>query len=343
MPRPIPILALLMALTHTPYARAQTASTTHPAFAMHGGAGKILKQNIKPEVEAAIRADLEQALTTGYAILQRGGTALDAIEAAIRVLEDSPRFNAGKGAVMTAQGTFELDASIMDGQTLAAGAVAGLMHIKNPISLARLVMTKSPHVMLIGSGAEAFALSQGIDTVPNEYFATDVRHQQYEKWRDSVAGKPTQQSSADPANAWADHKYGTVGAVALDRQGNLAAGTSTGGTPFKRWGRVGDSPIIGAGTYASNKAGCAVSGTGVGEYFIRNTVAADICKRVEYLHESIDKAAKHVINDVLVPQGGDGGVVVMDKKGHSVHVFNTDGMFRGYIDANGKPVVELYK
>jgi len=339
-------LCLLAAgLLSTTMASAQTSAppsaTSSPiAFAIHGGAGTILKSRMTPEGEAHIRAGLTEALTTGYAILQRGGSAVDAVEAAIRVLEDSPYFNAGKGAVATSAGTFELDAAIMDGSTLQAGSVAGLKHIKNPISLAKLVMQHSPHVMMIGDGAEVFAMSQGIDTVPNSYFRTETRWHQYEHMRDSVAGTLPKSSYNDPA---IEKKYGTVGAVALDREGHLAAGTSTGGTAFKRWGRVGDSPIIGAGTYASNASGCAVSATGTGEYFIRNVVAADICKRVEYLHESIDSAATYVVMRKLVAQHGDGGVIAMDSRGHVVQPFNTEGMYRGYIDANGKPVAELYK
>lgn len=320
---------------------AQVAGPMPISFAIHGGAGVILKERMKPETEAAIRADLSAAVTAGYNILKGGGSSLDAVEAAIRLLEDSPYFNAGKGAVVTSAGTFELDASIMDGSTLKAGAVAGLKHIKNPITLARLVMNKSPHVMMIGDGAEAFAQSTGMDTVPNSYFRTEPRWKQYEHYRDSVAGKlPT--TSFDDTPDGVRKKYGTVGAVALDKNGDLAAGTSTGGTSLKKWGRVGDSPIIGAGTYASNTSGCAVSATGTGEYFIRNTVAVDICKRVEYLHETIGQAAQYVIKQKLPAQGGDGGVIVMDKNGHTVQVFNTPGMYRAYIDAKGHPVVELY-
>jgi len=319
----------------------QPATSPSPiAFAIHGGAGTILRSRMTPENEALIRADLTRALTAGYDILKAGGTALDAVEAAIRILEDSPRFNAGKGAVVTSAGTFELDAAIMDGATLSAGSVAGVMHTKNPITLARRVMTRSPHVMLIGAGADAFAVAQGLDTVPNDYFRTEIRWNQYERTRDSVAGKLPPSAYNDPR---IEKKYGTVGAIALDRFGNLAAGTSTGGTAFKRWGRVGDSPIIGAGTYASNADGCAVSATGTGEYFIRNTVAVDICKRVAYLHESIDHAATYVVMQKLVAQHGDGGVIAMDRRGMITQPFNTEGMYRGYVNAKGTVIVELYR
>jgi L-asparaginase / beta-aspartyl-peptidase len=299
---------------------------TQPAFAIHGGA--IMRKRVTtPDLEAEIRADLARALTTGYEILQRGGSALDAVEAGVIVLEDSPHFNAGKGSPLTSAGTFELDAAIMDGRTRQAGAVAGVQHIKNPISLARLIMTRSPLVMMIGAGAEAFAVSQGLETVPNDYFMTEARWREYQRWRDASMLTESE-------------KYGTVGAVALDGDGNLAAATSTGGSSFKPPGRIGDSPIVGAGTYASN-ASCAVSATGAGEDFIRNTVAVDIAKRVEYLGESIDQAAAYLIHTVLASQGPGGGVIVMDRTGHSALVFNSGGMYRGYIDETGNPVVDI--
>ena len=287
-------------------------------------------------MEKAYVDTLTIALRRGYDILSRGGSSLDAVEAAINVMEDSPLFNAGKGAVFTANGVNELDASIMDGRTLGAGAVAAVEHVKNPISLARLVMEKSPHVMMVGSGAEEFAKTQGVRLVPPYYFWTERRWRAYERER---ARADSGKTSALPGE---EGHFGTVGAVALDRNGNLAAGTSTGGTEMKRYGRVGDSPIIGAGTYANNLS-CAVSGTGDGEYFIRNNVAADICARVRYAHVSLQQAADDVINKELVAQHGGGGVIAMDPQGNIVATFNTEGMYRAWIDTSGKVTVKIYK
>ena len=303
---------------------------------IHGGAGTITRSGMTPQMEKAYIDTLTIALRRGYDILSRGGSSLDAVEAAIRVMEDSPIFNAGKGAVFTANGVNELDASIMDGRTLGAGAVAAVEHVKNPISLARLVMDKSPHVMMVGSGAEEFAKSQGVQLVPPYYFWTERRWRAYERARVRADSGKTGALAGD------EHKYGTVGAVALDRNGNLAAGTSTGGTEMKRYGRVGDSPIIGAGTYANNLS-CAVSGTGDGEYFIRNNVAADICARVRYSHVSLQQAADEVINKELVQQGGGGGIIAMDPRGNIVATFNTEGMYRAWIDTDGKITVKIYK
>jgi len=303
-----------------------TQSTAMPPrfmLVVHGGVGTILRENMTPERDRMYRDTLQAAIGAGYEVLNGGGTALDAVAAVITKLEDSPLFNAGKGAVFTNAGTNELDASIMDGATGNAGAVAGVTHIKNPILLARLVMEKSPHVMLAREGAEAFALEQGMDTVPASYFYTDWRYQQLKQ-------------------AQAEDTHGTVGAVALDSHGNLAAATSTGGMTNKRWGRIGDSPIIGAGTYANN-ASCAVSGTGHGEFFIRNTVAHDICARVQYLHESVVQAAEYVINKELVAQHADAGVVVLDPHGTFTATFNTSGMYRGWVGPDGKVVIKIYK
>jgi beta-aspartyl-peptidase (threonine type) len=315
----------------------QTAVSA-PAFALviHGGAGTILRQNMTPVMEKAYIDTLTIALRTGYDILARGGTSLDAIEATIRVMEDSPLFNAGKGAVFTANGINELDASIMDGKTLGAGAVAAVEHIRNPISLARLVMEKSPHVMMVGVGAEDFAKSQGVKLVPPYYFWTERRWKQYE------AERARADSGKTGALPGADQKFGTVGAVALDKAGNLAAGTSTGGTSMKRYGRVGDSPIIGAGTYANNLS-CAVSGTGDGEFFIRNNVAADICARVRYAGVSLRQAADDVVMKELVAQHGEGGVIAMDRKGNIATPFNSAGMYRGWVTSDGKITVKIYK
>jgi beta-aspartyl-peptidase (threonine type) len=317
--------------------RSQTAVSA-PNFAMviHGGAGTILRQQMTPEMEKAYIDTLTIALRTGYAILARGGTSLDAVEATIRVMEDSPLFNAGKGAVFTAEGTNELDASIMDGRTLAAGAVAALQRVKNPISLARLVMEKSPHVMMVGSGAEEFAKSQGVKLVSPHYFWTERR------WRAYEAAKARLDSGRTTLAPGDGGKFGTVGAVALDKAGNLAAGTSTGGTSMKRFGRVGDSPIIGAGTYANNLS-CAVSGTGDGEFFIRNNVASDICARVRYSGVSINQAASDVVMKELVAQRGEGGVIVMDRRGNIATPFNSAGMYRGWVTADGKVTVKIYK
>ncbi|KAF0152192.1 MAG: peptidase T2 asparaginase 2 [Ignavibacteria bacterium] len=292
---------------------------------IHGGAGTILKKDMPLEKEAEYTAKLNEALSAGYKILENGGTSLDAVNAAINILEDSPLFNAGKGAVLTEKGEAELDASIMDGKTLAAGAVAGLKHIKNPINLARLVMEKSKHVMMIGSGAEEFAKQNNYEFVDNKYFITEERWQQYLKIKETQ-----------------DKKHGTVGCVALDKNGNLAAGTSTGGMMMKKFGRVGDAPIIGAGTYANNST-CAVSATGHGEYFIRLGVAKDISSLIEYKNFSLDQAATEVINIKLTKLGGTGGVIAIDKNGNISMPFNTDGMYRGYHLSDGKPVVQIFK
>ena len=328
---------LLLSLFIPAAGRSQVAASA-PNFAMviHGGAGTILKQNMTPEMEKAYIDTLTIALRTGYAILARGGTSLDAVEATIRVMEDSPLFNAGKGAVFTAEGTNELDASIMDGRTLNAGAVAAVQRVRNPISLARLVMEKSQHVMMAGTGAEEFAKSQGVRLVSPHYFWTERRWRAYEAAR---ARADSGRTSAIPAE---DRKFGTVGAVALDKMGNLAAGTSTGGTNMKRFGRVGDSPIIGAGTYANNQS-CAVSGTGDGEFFIRNNVASDICARLRYGGMSLQQAADEVVMKVLVAQRGEGGVIAMDRKGNIATPFNSAGMYRGWVTSDGKMTVRIYK
>ncbi len=317
---------------------------------IHGGAGTILKSNMTPEREAAYRAALTQALQTGHAVLKNGGSSLDAIEATIKVLEDSPLFNAGKGAVFTSEGTNELDAAIMDGATLKAGAIAGVKRIKNPISLARLVMGKSPHVMMVGEGAEIFARQNGIEWVDPKYFYTEERWKQLEeakrkeKQQNDPAAKP---DAAKPDRKTSslisdDKKFGTVGAVALDKNGNLAAGTSTGGMTNKKFGRIGDAPIIGAGTYANNRT-CAVSATGHGEFFIRSVVAHDISALMEYRGLSLKEAADLVVMNKLVKMGGEGGIIAIDKDGNIAMPFNSAGMYRGYVDADGKVVVEIYK
>jgi len=306
---------------------------------IHGGAGTIERSNMTPEKEREYRAGLERALTAGYEILKRGGSSLDATGAAVRVLEDDPHFNAGRGSVFTSAGTNEMDAAIMDGRTLAAGAVAVLKHVKNPISLARLVMEKSGHVMIDGEGAEAFAKENGIKLVDQKYFFTQERWDALQKIK---AAEKKRTGSAGKAFIITDQdRHGTVGAVARDKSGNLAAATSTGGTTNKRPGRVGDSPIIGAGTYANN-ATCAVSATGDGEYFIRASVGHDLSALMEYKGMSLKDAAQAVLGKVA-KLGGAGGLVAIDGDGNVTLPFNTAGMYRGYVDSSGKLVVEIYK
>lgn len=308
-------------------------------LAVHGGAGTIDRRNMTPEREREYRAGLQGALTTGYEILKRGGSSLDATEAAVRVLEDDPHFNAGKGSVFTSAGTNEMDAAIMDGKTLAAGAVASLKHIKNPISLARLVMEKSGHVMMDSEGAEAFAKENGIELVDQKYFFTQDRWDALQKIK---AAEKSRTSGVGKAFLITDQdRHGTVGAVALDQNGNLAAATSTGGTTNKRPGRIGDTPVIGAGTYANN-ATCAVSATGDGEYFIRATVARDVSALMEYRGMSLNDAAQAAL-DKVAKLGGTGGLIAIDRQGNITLPFNTAGMYRGYVDPNGKFVVEIYK
>lgn len=289
---------------------------------VHGGAATIRRAEMTPAQDSAYRAKLTQAIRAGYDVLRGGGTSLDAVIATITVLEGSPLFNAGRGAVFTNAGTNELDAAIMDGASLRAGAVAGVQHIKHPITLARLVMERSGHVLLAGAGAEAFAKEQGMALVPRSYFFTQRRWDELQ--RAKAAAKV----------------HGTVGAVALDQAGRLSAGTSTGGLTNKRWGRIGDSPIIGAGTYAS--ASCAVSATGVGEYFMRNVVAYDICARMLYRGETLAAAADSVIMGKLLAQGGEGGVIALDRDGHFVTTFNSEGMYRGHVGPDGQIVVRIY-
>lgn len=298
-----------------------------------------------PEMDAAYRAKLTEALQKGYEILKNGGSSLDAVEQTIMILEDSPLFNAGKGAVFTSAGTNELDASIMDGKTLQAGAVAAVKHIKNPIQLARLVMEKTPHVLLVGEGAETFAREQGLELVDQKYFFTAPRWKSLQRVKEREKKSREQSQGAQmvlPDSHKMPDKFGTVGVVALDKAGNLAAGTSTGGMTNKRFGRVGDSPIIGAGTYAKNNT-CAVSGTGHGEYFIRLAIAYDISALMEYQKMTVQEAANYVIQEKLTALGGTGGVIAMDKNGNIAMPFNTAGMYRGYMDKDGNPVIKIYK
>ncbi|WP_193048987.1 isoaspartyl peptidase/L-asparaginase family protein [Pseudoalteromonas undina] len=310
--------------------QALSENTNTPfAIAIHGGAGTIEKSKFTADQEQAYRNKLTEAVEAGYKVLEQGGESLDAVTTAIEVLEQSPYFNAGRGAVYTYDGSHELDASIMDGRNRQAGAVSGIKHIESPIKLARLVMEKSVHVMLSGQGAEEFAKEQGISLVENNIFDTEYRYEALLKAKKKLeASKNTSKDyqaahKALPVN----YKVGTVGAVALDKQGNLAAGTSTGGMTAKRFGRIGDAPVIGAGTFAEN-ASCAVSATGHGEYFIRYNVASDICARVKYQGKTIDQAGNEVINEVLKPIGGTGGVIIIDTKGNISLPFNTSGMYR---------------
>ncbi|MCU7492790.1 MAG: isoaspartyl peptidase/L-asparaginase [Ignavibacteria bacterium] len=310
---------------------------------VHGGAGTIVKGMMTQAEEDSIRAKLKEALAAGSNVLKSNGSSLDAVTAAINVMEDSPLFNAGKGAVFNSKGQNEMDAAIMDGKTLMAGAVAGVHHIKNPINLARLVMEKSPHVIMTGDGAEEFARSQGMTMMPESYFYYEKRYEQLQKIKekerqDSIQGH----KMGIHEKVVNDYKFGTVGCVALDRSGNLAAGTSTGGMTNKKYGRVGDSPIIGAGTYANNKT-CAVSATGYGEYFIRNVVSYDISALMEYKEMSLQDAADFVINKKLKDLGGDGGVIALDRQGNIAMPFNTEGMYRGYIKEDGTIEIEIYK
>ena len=317
------------------------------AIAIHGGAGVIDRSQMTPDREASYRGGLSAALDAGYAILERGGSSLDAATEAVRLLEDDPQFNAGRGAVLTHDGEAELDASIMDGAGPRAGAVAGIRHVKSPIGLARLVMDKSPHVMLIGEGAETFAREQGLEFVPNTYFRTPYRERELqralerERVAHTVGGSGLASGSTSDAYGGGTIT-GTVGAVAIDRAGNLAAATSTGGMTNKRYGRVGDSPIIGAGTYANNET-CAVSATGSGEFFIRAVVAHDIHALVQYKQLSIEAAAREVVQGKLKRQGGEGGVIAIDRNGYIALEFNSEGMFRGARDSRGRREVAVYR
>jgi len=342
--RLIPSLALL-ALMPMASTSAADVGVSQVVLGVHGGTG-LPKKEMTPELEKALRAGLDRALAAGYEKLQTAGaTSLDAVEAAIRVLEDSPHFNAGKGAVFTHEGRNELDASIMEGKTKRAGAVAGVTIIKNPITSARAVMEKSKHVLLMGRGAELFATQAGLEIVDPTYFWTEPRWKQIQEvWKKEGRAPhdpPRAGSTNEPANAWGTRQLGTVGAVALDQAGNLAAGTSTGGMNNKMSGRVGDSPIIGAGTYADNEA-CAVSATGHGEYFIRYVVAHDIAALVKYKGLSVEVAAGEVVKGKLKAAGGEGGVIVLDAKGNFAMSYNSEGLYRGYVTGGGERRVFLY-
>ncbi|HSJ06398.1 MAG TPA: isoaspartyl peptidase/L-asparaginase [Longimicrobiales bacterium] len=343
------VAALVAGCASAPAARVTAPAPAGTSFGMviHGGAGTISRSSMTPEAEAGYRAALEQALQAGHTILAGGGTSLDAVEAAVRVLEDSPLFNAGRGAVFTSEGRNELDAAVMDGRTLQAGAIAGVTRVRNPISLARLVMEQSPHVMMIGRGAETFGEEHGVVMVDPSWFFTESRWNSLRRALETegrpMPPRPAPAGSGDaiaPDTA-GDHKFGTVGAVALDRHGNLAAATSTGGMTNKRFGRVGDVPVIGAGTYAS--ARCAVSATGHGEFFIRNVVAHDICARMEYLGLTLERAADDVVMVRLVEQQGEGGIIAMDAQGNYTMPFNSTGMYRGYVGPDGRTHIAIFR
>ena len=316
------IFILILSLTSC-----NTEDEIEYAIVIHGGAGTILKENMSYELEVLYKNKMREALEAGHYILKTNGTSLDAVETAIKILEDSELFNAGKGSVLSNNEEVEMDASIMTGKNLNAGAISGIKHIKNPISLARKVMEESEHVFLSGKGAEDFGISKGFKTIDNNSFITERRLNSVKnaKKRDSVQ----------------DNKFGTVGCVALDKFGNITSGTSTGGMTNKKWNRIGDVPIIGAGTYANNKT-CGISSTGWGEYFIRNVVAYDISSQIDYLKIDINQAAKNTLKKVK-DLGGSGGVIGIDSNGNIMMDFNTKGMYRGYINSDGETKIEIYQ
>lgn len=316
--------------------------TTSETFGIviHGGAGTLLRKNMTPEKEAAYREKLTEAIQVGYEILKNGGSSQEAVEKTIHVMEDSPLFNAGKGAVLTAEETIELDASFMNGETLDAGAIAGVRTIKHPISAAIKVMESSPHVMLSGQGADQFAAEQGLEIVAPEYFYTEQRIEALNRVKQ--AERKGGESASLEQEFLKNQRYGTVGCAALDKNGNLSAGTSTGGMTNKKWNRIGDAPIIGAGTYANN-ATCAISATGWGEFFIRSVVAHDISALMEYKGLSIQEAARIVIHEKVAKLGGDGGVVGIDHQGNVAMEMNTPGMYRAHINSMGNLTVKIYK
>ena len=338
------LLVLYLVITLTCFS--QESNSKKFVLVIHGGAGTILKSQMTPEKEKLYTQGLNDALNAGNEVLAKGGTALDAVVAAIKVLEDNPLFNAGKGAVFTNEGKNEMDAAIMDGSNLKAGSVAGVTTIKNPITAARAVMDKSEHVMMTGKGAEKFAQQSGCIIVDPSYFFTQERWDALQKVKaeDSTKTLLDHDSSKtflkQPGNY--DYKYGTVGCVALDMYGNLAAGTSTGGMTNKKFGRIGDAPIIGAGTYANN-ATCAISCTGWGEFYIRLVMAKTISDRMELAHQSLKDASDEMIMKKLGQLGGDGGMIAVDKNGNIAMPFNTEGMYRAYITSDGKKEIKIYK
>lgn len=326
----------LLFLSGTAVSQTATPEETSPvAIVIHGGAGTISRESLTEEREHAIRSALEKAVRAGHAALESDGAALDAVTAAITILEDAPEFNAGRGAVLTSESRVEMDASIMTGHDLGAGAIASTRGIRHPILAARAVLEHSPHVMLVGEGAEKFARERQLEFMPESWFKTEFRLQQLKR----VQAREQEQASADADDT--DVWFSTVGTVALDRAGNLAAGTSTGGMTNKRFGRVGDSPIIGAGTYADNRS-CAVSATGHGEYFIRHVVAYSICARMLHAGQTLSQSADAIVNGVLADEGADGGVIAMDAQGNIATPFNTPGMYRASIGRDGNLDIKIY-
>jgi L-asparaginase / beta-aspartyl-peptidase len=310
-------------------------------IAVHGGAGTILKEDMTPELEQAYQEGLQQALDAGYAVLENGGTAMNAVKAAVVHLEDNPLFNAGKGAVFTKKGVHELDAAIMNGKTLEAGAVAGIRNVRNPVELAEQVMLHSGHVFLSGKGANDFAIKQGVKLEPDDYFYTKHRYDQWVEIRDSDYYQLDHKGDK-LVGLMQDKKFGTVGAVACDAEGNIAAATSTGGMTNKRYGRIGDSPMIGCGTYANNKT-CAISCTGHGEPFIRAVAAHDVSCHIEYKGLSLQDACEEVVMKKLVAMEGEGGLIAVDAQGNAAMVFNSAGMYRGMRSSDGSNEIAIYK
>ncbi|MEO6290680.1 MAG: isoaspartyl peptidase/L-asparaginase [Ginsengibacter sp.] len=310
------------------------------SIAIHGGAGTILKEDMTPELEEAYRKALQEALDGGYAVVENGGTAVNAVKAAVVILEDSPLFNAGKGSVFTKKGLNEMDAALMDGRNLDAGAIAGVRNIRNPIELAEEVMMHSGHVFLSGKGANDFAIKQGIKLEPDEYFYSEYRYDQWREIRDSDLYQLDHKSDK-LVGLMKDKKFGTVGAVACDEDGNVAAATSTGGMTNKRYGRIGDSPMIGVGTYANNKT-CAISCTGHGEIFIKAVAAYDVSCLMEYKNLTLQEACEEVVLKKLVAMHGDGGLIAVDASGNVAMVFNSAGMYRGMKNSDGENIIGIY-
>lgn len=343
------VILLLISFQHVKSQTAKEALSDKYVLVIHGGAGTILKSQMTPEKEKAYTDALNAALEKGYAILKNGGTALDAVEASIRFMENSPLFNAGKGAVFTNEGKNELDAAIMDGKTLSAGSVAGVTVVKNPVTAARAVMEKSPHVMMAGKGAEQFAKEQGVEIVDPSYFYMEERWKSLQRTKQLDSIQKNKKNSLNRgfgelffSPLGVGGKYGTVGAVALDRHGNLAAATSTGGMSNKKFGRIGDAPIIGAGTYANNKT-AAISGTGWGEFYIRLVLAKTVSDMMEFGKMSLNDAANEMVMKQLPALGGDGGLIAVDKDGNIALPFCTPGMYRGYVKQDGRKIVSIYK
>ena len=336
-------ILLLFCNCNSPQSTPENTKQPHSfAIVIHGGAGGILRENFTEEEQKAYAQKLQEALDGGYFVLENGGISLDAVEAAIRIMEDSPLFNAGKGAVYNSEGNQEMDAAIMNGKTLNSGAITGVNHIKNPILAARVVMDSSKHVMLSGKGAEIMAAQYGIEMVDSSYFFTVKRFNQLKKIQEKEKKITENTTYMNRSGLIDDHKYGTVGAVAIDKSGNIAAGTSTGGMTNKKYGRIGDVPIIGAGTYANN-ATCGISATGTGEYFIRTVAAHEVSNLIQYDGKSPKEALHEVLFNQIGPLGGEGGMILLDKNGEVYWDFNSTGMFRGFKKSNGENTVEMFE